>query len=335
MGGVSITDIAKKSGVSKTTVSMVLNDRGKEYSISDKVIQRVRETANQLNYKPNRLARSLRTGSTKVIGVIVLDLANKFHSKLSRAIEDCSAEHGYRVMVCSSDEKDIKLEEWIDELVDNRVEGLIITPTENAREKIVELKKRRFPFVLVDRTFTRITTDYVGTNSFKASSDALNHMIHNGYRKIGIIAFNPNMTHMKERIEGYKSALRAHGIRSSSKLIRTISYENIEDQVKKHLKDLVQEENVRAILFATNRIGIIGLKTLYEMKIRIPKDIAVVTYDDNEFFPIMQPSITAIAQPIEEIGRKAVGLLISKLLDGREGYEQLRLDAKLVVRDSC
>ena len=140
MSNISLLDIALKVGVSKTTVSMVLNDRGKEYGISDRVIKKVQETAKQLNYKPNQLARGLRTGSTKIIGVIVLDLANKFHSRLSRSIEDCAAAHGYRVMVCSSDEKDTKLAELVDELIYNRVEGLIFAPTEKAKEKVMELK---------------------------------------------------------------------------------------------------------------------------------------------------------------------------------------------------
>lgn len=335
MGTASISDIALKSGVSKTTVSMVLNDRGKEYGISDRVIQKVREVAAQLKYKPNRLAQSLRSGSTRVIGVVVLDLANTFHSQLSRAIEDSASEFGYRVMICSSDEQDDKLEELVDELVDNRVAGLIISPTENGREKILELKKSNFPFILVDRSFNRITTDYVGTNGFKASYDAVNYMLGCGYRKAGFVGFQSNLTHVMERMEGYKSALRDHGIRASSRLIRTISYEQIEEQVEQHVRELVQEENIRAVLFASNRIGITGLKALKGLKVRIPSDVAVITYDDNEFYPIMQPSISVIAQPIEEIGRKAVELLMRKLTGERKGYKQFQLEADLILRDSC
>lgn len=335
MYNMSLSDLALKLGVSKTTVSMVLNGRGEEYGISDRVIKKVQETAKQLNYKPNQLARSLRTGHTKMIGVIVLDLANKFHSRLSRSIEDCAAEHGYRVMVCSSDEKDNKLAELVDELVNNRVEGLIFAPTEKAKEKIMELKRNQYPFVLVDRTFSRITTDYVGTDNFKASYDAINHMASKGYTKIGIIAFKPNLIHMKERLAGYHKAHNDNNIRIDSKLIRTISYENIEEQVTLHINELVRDHNIRAILFTTNRISIIGLKVLYDMKIRIPQDIAVITYDDNEFFPLMHPAITAIAQPIGEIGKRAVELLLSRLNNGRVGYEQIKLKAQLIIRESC
>lgn len=320
--------------MSNTTVSMVLNGRGKEFGISDAVIKKVQELAKELNYKPNRLARSLRTGSTKVLGVIVLDLANKFHAKLSRAIEDCAAEHGFRVMVCSSDETDTKFAEWVDELVDYKVEGIIIAPTVFAKKKILELKRSKYPFVLVDRTFSGIETDFVGIDNFKASYDAISHMIAKGYRKMGIIAFQPDMVNMKERISGYRQALKDNNIRIDNRLVKTISYDHIEEQVIKHTHDLVVKENARAILFTSNRIGIIGLQKLYNMKMRIPQDIAVINYDDTECFPMMHPAITAIAQPIEMIGKIAVELVLSRL-KGREGFEKIHLEANLIIRNSC
>ena len=114
-----------------------------------------------------------------------------------------------------------------------------------------------------------------------------------------------------------------------------ITYENIEEQVLIHVNELVRDENIRAILFTTNRISIFGLKALFDMKIRIPQDIAVITYDDNELFPLMHPAITAIAQPIEEIGKRAVELLLSRLNNGRVGFEQIKLEARLIKRESC
>lgn len=314
---------------------MVLNGRGEEYGISLRVINKVKRIAKELNYKPNRLARSLRIGSTKIIGLIVIDIANKFHSKLSRSIEDCAAEKGYRVMVCSSDEMDNKFSEWVDELVDNKVAGLIIAPTTDAKAKILELKRSNYPFVLVDRYFPQIETDYVGIDNFKASYDAVTYLLQQGYRKIGIISFKPDLYHMKQRIEGYKEALKKSGIRVEKRLIRIISYESIDMQVKQNVKSLVREENVRAILFVSNRIGIYGLECLYELKVRIPLDVAVICYDDNEFFPLMNPPITAIAQPIKEMGKATVDLLISRLENGRTDFRQEILEPSFIVRESC
>ena len=139
------------------------------------------------------MARSLRTGTTKVLGVIVIDVANHFHSKLSRALEDRAPEHGYRVMICSSDEKDFLLEEWVDELVDNRV----------------------------------------------ASYNATSLLLKEEYRKIAVIAFEPVLDTMKQRIEGYKRAIVENGLKVDKKNIRTISYEKIGEQVDAHVTDLV------------------------------------------------------------------------------------------------
>lgn len=330
---VSLEDIAKKVGVSKTTASFVLNGMGKQKRISEEIINKILATALELNYKPHRLARSLRTGTTNVLGVIVIDIANHFYSKLSRAIENCAAEHGYRVMICSSDEKDTLLAEWVDELVDNKVEGLIIAPTVHARPKLQELKKTGYPFVLVDRHFPDIETDFVGIDNLKASYDATTLLIKEGYRNIAVIGFEPLLDVMHQRIEGYKNAIKDHGIILDDNNVRTVSYKGTREQVRHHVTDLVKN-NVRAILFTSNRIGVTGLQRLNEMKVRIPLDIAVITYDDNEFFPLMSPSITAISQPIDEMGRQAVNLLLDRLKHPEKEFEKLLMNAELKPRNS-
>lgn len=330
---VSLEDIAKKVGVSKTTASFVLNGMGKQKRISDDIINKILAVAKELNYRPHRLARSLRTGNTNVLGVIVLDIANNFHSKLSRSIENRAAEHGYRVMICSSDENDIRMAEWVDELVENNVEGLIITPTLHARSKLLELKKADYPFVLVDRHFLDFETDFVGIDNLKASFDAINLLIGEGYRDIGIIAFEPLLDVMKQRIEGYKMAHLKNGKQIKLNLIRTISYKNIKEDVRKHVTELVQD-GVRALLFTTNRIGITGIHQLNELKVRIPQDIAVISYDDNEFYPLMTPSISVISQPIEEMGKQAVEMLLRRFKKPDKESQKLIMTAELIRRNS-
>jgi len=333
MAKISLADVAKHVGVSKTTASFVLNGKGKQSRISDEVIKKILKAAIDLNYKPNRLARSLRTGNTNVLGVIVIDVANHFHSRLSRAIENCAARHGYRVMICSSDEKDTLLAEWVDELVDNRVEGLIITPTVHALPKLLELQKSIYPFVLVDRNFPNIETDFVGIDNAKASFDATMRMINEGYREIGVVAFEPHLDVIKQRIEGYKTALLQSDLEINEEYIRTISYHDIHEQVKYHVTHLVKT-GIRALLFTSNRIGVTGLQCLSDLKVRIPQDVAVFSYDDNEFYPLMSPTISAISQPIEEMGEKAVDLLISRLKNPEKAIERITLEAKVISRNS-
>ncbi len=333
MAKASLKDIAKKGGVSKTTASFVLNGMGKEKRISDEVITKILAIAKEINYRPHRLARSLRTGNTNVIGVIVIDIANHFHSKLSRSIENCAAEHGYRVMICSSDENDTLLTEWVDELVENKVEGLIITPTVHARPKLLELKKASYPFVLVDRNFSDFETDFVGIDNLNASYDAVSLFIKEGYRNIGVIGFEPLLEVMQQRIGGYKKALLENGMEINPDFIRLISYSNINEDVRHQVTELVNN-GVRALLFTSNRIGITGLHRLNELKIRIPQDMAIITYDDNDFYPLMSPSISVVSQPIEKMGRKAVEVLLKRFKQPDKEYEKLILNATVIARNS-
>ena len=333
MKKVSLDFIAKKVGVSMTTASFVLNGMGKEKRISDEIINKVISVAKELNYKPHRLARSLRTGTTKVLGVIVIDVANHFHSKLSRAIEDRASEHGYRVMICSSDEKDVLLEEWVDEMLDNRVAGLIIAPTMYARSKILELKKMKFPFVLVDRYFPDIETDFVVIDNMSASFNATSLLLKEKYRGIAVIAFEPVLDTMKQRIEGYKRAIVESGLKVDKNYIRTISYEKIGEQVNAHVTDLVNN-GIRAIFFTSNRLSVCGLQCLSKMKVRIPQDVAVITYDDNEYFPLMIPSISAVSQPIQVIGKLSVDVLLDRLKDPDKKHQKLILNAEVIQRNS-
>ena len=333
MAKVTLEDIANKVGVSKTTASFVLNGMGKQKRISDDIINKILTVATDLNYKPHRLARSLRTGSTNVLGVIVIDIANNFHSKLSRSIENRAAEKGYRVMICSSDENDIRMAEWVDELVENNVEGLIMTPTVHARSKLIELKEANYPFVLVDRHFLDFETDFVGIDNLKASFDAVNLLIREGYRDIGIIAFEPLLDVSQQRIEGYKMAHLENGKDIDKNLIRTVSYKNTKEEVRKHVTELVQDR-VRALLFTTNRIGITGIQRLNELKVRIPQDIAVISYDDNEFYPLMTPSISVISQPIEEMGIQAVDMLLMRFKHPDKESQKIIMTAELIKRNS-
>jgi LacI family transcriptional regulator len=311
----------------------VLNGMGKEKRISDEIIKKVHAAAKELNYKPHRLARSLRTGNTNVLGVIVIDIANNFHSRLSRSIENRAAELGYRVMICSSDENDTKMAEWVDELISNNVEGIIITPTVHARSKLIELKNADYPFVLVDRHFADFETDFVGIDNFKASFDAVDLFIKEGYRDIGIVAFEPLLSVAQQRVEGYKQAILHNGMQINPNLIKTISYSNIQAEVRKNVANLVHD-GVRALLFTTNRIGITGLHMLNELKVRIPQDIAVISYDDNDFYPLMTPSISVVSQPVDQIGRKAVELILDRIKQPEREYQNHIVSAEVIKRES-
>ena len=176
-------------------------------------------------------------------------------------------------------------------------------------------------------------TDFVGLDNIKASFDAINLFIAEGYRDIGIIAFEPLLDVAHQRIEGYKKALLKNGMPIDLNLIRTISYKNIQEEVRKHVTELVQD-GIRALLFTSNRIGITGLHRLNELKVRIPQDIAVISYDDNDFYPLMTPSICVISQPIEEMGKQAVEMLLARFKQPDNEFQSLIMAAELIKRNS-
>jgi LacI family transcriptional regulator len=334
----SLSDIAEKLGVSKTLVSLVLNDRGPENGIKEETIEKVFEMAERLNYKPNQLARGLRMGKSNTLGLIVSDISNDFFSKIGRIIEDTANKHGYNVIFCSSDDDPKKEEQLIQILRNKQVDGIILSPSPGNKETILELKKEGLPIVLIDRFFPRINTNYVVVDNYKGAYEAVSHLASMNYTSIALIGFTPAHSGMKLRHEGYKAALKDHDISYKSKLVREVPFNDMERMLEE-MKDLLQAPNsVRAILFANNRLAAAGLECLIKLKFRVPMDVAVVSFDDHDFFTLCYPPVTAVAQPREEIAREAVRILVSEIEDPNSNQrekEQVVLPVKLVIRKSC
>lgn len=334
----SLSDIAQRLGVSKTLVSMVLNNRGAENGIKEETIKKVLALAEEMNYKPNQLARGLRMGKTNTLGVIVSDISNDFFSKIGRIIEDTANKHGYNVIFCSSDDDPAKEERLIHILRNKQVDGIILSPSPGNKELILELKAEDFPLVLIDRFFPRIKTNYVVVNNFQGAYDAVSHLAKLGYQTIGMIGFTPAHSGMKSRHEGYKSALKDNGIAFKSKLVRKVPFNDMNRMVDEIRELMLPPLNVRAIFFANNRLAAAGLECLNMLKYRVPRDVAIISFDDHEFFKLCYPPMTAVAQPREEIARESVKILLDEInqsgkSDGKK--VQITLPVKLMVRNSC
>lgn len=335
----SIADIAKNLGVSKTLVSMVLNDQGDKNGISKDTQKRVLEMARKLNYQPNLFARGLRLGKSNTLGLIVADISNAFYSKISRSIEDNASKYGYNLMICSSDEKEDKELQLIQMLKERQVDGLIISSTLSSHEAILQLKKENYPFVLIDRYFPQINANYVIVDNYNGAFDAVEHLISLGYDKIAQITISPaHITSLKERTRGYREALKKHNIRYNKKLNREIPFGNIKDRVYKEIKDLIMPPyNVRALFVANNNLAIACLESINEMNLRIPQDIAFVSFDDISVFKFCYPPVTSIAQPVERICEEAVKMLVDEIesTDKVIKKQHVVLPTDLIVRRSC
>lgn len=334
----SLNDIAKQVGVSKTLVSFVLNGRGKEFRISDEICRKVLDVATELNYQPNRLAQGLRTGKTRNIGLIIADIANPFFGKLGREIEQEAALNDYHVIFCSSDENSEKSAQQIAMLQQSQVDGYIISPPMNSEEQIRALSKTQVPFVLIDRYFPEIESDYIVVDNFDAAYKATAHLLRLGRKKIANLTVNLNLVNMKERTDGYKKALEDHGIRIDEALIRVLPFSHDNRDVNMAIRELAGDrKNLKAdaILFSTSKLGVMGIECMSALGLKIPDDVAVVSFDNVDAYKICVSPVTVIGQPLKEIGKTAVSLLLNRIADPATKTQHIRLKTELIIRKSC
>lgn len=332
----SLSDIARQLGVSKTLVSLVLNGKAKEHRIGDEVSNKVKKLAKELNYKPNQIAKGLRTGRTNTIGLIIADIANPFFGKLGREIEKEAARHGYRIVFCSSDENPDNSQKQIEMLQQGQVDGFIIAPPAGSENQILSLKRNRIPFVLIDRNFPDIDTNYIVIDNIQAAFDATDHLVKKGYKKIACVTLNVHLNNMNQRVLGYKQALIENNIPVDEELIKMMPFTHEKDDIVEAVKQLEpgNKSKVEAIFFATSKLGIMGIETLHSMDLNIPDDIAVVSFDDPDAYKISQPPVSAIAQPLQEIGRESVKVLIDLMQNGNVETKKIVLKAKFIPRKS-
>ena len=333
----SLGDIANELGVSKTLVSFVLNNRGDEKSISKKTQEAVIDLAKKYNYTPNFLARGLRMGKTHTIGLIVADISNKFYAKIAREIEKVASENNYNVIFCSSDEdveKEIKL---INMLRNRQVDGLIIATTQKDTSLFTQMKKEKFPFVLVDRKLPRLKANYVGSHNMQGAYDVTARLIKNGFEDIALFKISPlYLSSIKEREIGYISALKDHQLRLNRQLIKTVEFDRVQESVNDYLDELMKmAQPIDAIFTLNNSIAMACLNYFKKHKYNIPQDVALVSFDDIELFNYSCPSISAVSQDLNIIGEEAVNLLLNEI-NGRETKKQeITIPVSFKERDSC
>lgn len=336
MKKVSLNDIALELNVSKTLVSFVLNGRGDEKGISKATQKRVREIARELNYKPNHFARGLRLGKTHTIGLIVADISNKFYAQIASQIEKVASLHNYNLIISSSDENPEKEEALINMLKDRQVDGLIISTTQNDSQVFSQMHKEEYPFVLIDRNLPRLASNFVGCDNYQGAFDATSHIIENGYKKVGLLKISPShLSTISEREFGYRAALKANGIRVNNRLIKTISFQEIRSSVREILQQLIQPPySIDAVFSLNNNITVACMEYFNEMNLRIPQDVALVSFDDIELFNFSSPSITAVSQPVIDIGESAVKLLLSEIDQLSQDKTQVIFPVEVIKRRS-
>ena len=327
-------DIAKDLNISITTVSFILNGKAREKRISNDLTEKVLKYVKKVNYTPNQLAKSLRTGKTNLIGLIVENISNPFFANVARLIEEKAYKRGFRIIYCSSENKTQKVRELLKVFRERKIGAYIITPTAGTENEIKSLLQENLSVVLFDQYFPNFTTNYVVVNNFQGTYNAMVHLIGQGFRRIAFITLKSNQTQMKERLDGYKRAMKENHLKS---YIKTMAFEeNGRHYLGNITKFLQKEKTIDAVFFATNNLGIGGLEAIKNLNKKIPADIGVVSFDDHELFRLYSPSITAIAQPIDEISQQLIDILLKDIETCKEDKEikKIVLPASLVIRES-
>jgi LacI family transcriptional regulator len=335
MKKITMKDIASKAEVSVSTVSFVLNNIGEKMGISTAVINKVLLVAQELNYKPNMIASSLRTGETRSIGLIVEDISNQFFSDLAKVIEDEARNLNYRVFYCSTGGDDQRAEELVNSLLQANVDGFIIAPTEKLEKSIDNLLKMNVPVVMIDRYFPNQLVSSVVMDNYEGAYSATKKMTDSGCRNIAVVNVNSGMIQMKLRESGYQDALKENGLYDESLVLRIDFKDSEENKIKAISELLKKNSKIDGLLFLSNYLGLCGLQAFRQLGIKIPSDISVISFDDHDSFRLHTPSISVVAQPIEDMAKKAIDMLVSQMTTGKDSViETVILKGNFVERES-
>ncbi|MEO7044726.1 MAG: substrate-binding domain-containing protein, partial [Ferruginibacter sp.] len=276
-----------------------------------------------------------KSGRSNTIGLIVADISNPFFSNIARIIEDEARKRGYVVIFGSSDESAEKSQDLLTVFRNRQVDAFIIAPAENTETQIKELQKTGMPVVLIDRYFPTIQVDSVHIDNFAAAYHAVEHLINNGRRKIAMMAYDTNLPHIQERKNGYKAALKAHGIRFRKEWLQEASYQNIEQDVANKINELlVPDLKVDAFFLATNTLAVESLRRINEHGIKVPDQLAIIAFDESDAFDFFYSPLSYVSQSLEDMGKGAVKLIIDRMENNSKEYTTLIIKEKLVLRKS-
>ncbi|WP_163711421.1 LacI family DNA-binding transcriptional regulator [Mangrovibacterium lignilyticum] len=324
---VSLKDIAEKVGVSTALVSYVLNGK-MEGRISKEVAAQIKAVAEELNYRPNQIAKSLKTNRTHTLGLLLADIANPFSSQIARIIENEANKLGYTVIIGSSDEQVEKSKSLIQLFLNRQVDGLILSLPENSEEIVSDLKEKGIPFVLLDRYFPEISTNSVTIDNYSAAEAAIKHLQENNIARIGIVTYETSLFHLEERLRGALESCNGNAT------VGKVRLGNIEEDVEAAITAFLNPENkVEAIFFLSNLLAISGLKYLNKLQVTIPDQLAVIAFDKTDAFDLFYTTITYVNQPMNAMGVEAVKL-VQQAISGVPTETTVNLQTELVIQHS-
>ena len=328
----TIIDIARKLGISTSTVSRALSDHP---DVDNDTKKRVQKIAKVLHYTPNPIAQSLRSNRTMTIGVIVPEIKHDFFSSAISGIEEIAYKSGYTIILCQSNESYEREVINTNLLMRQRVAGIVVSITQNTKsgDHFNDLLKRRMPLVFFDRVCESVKTSKVIIDDYKSAFDAVTYLIGKGYKRIAHFGGPKELGICKKRLSGYLDALRQAQLPTQTEIIR---YGGLHEQDGYSSMDhLLSENAIPDAIFAVNDPVAIGAyQRIKEAGLNIPNDVAIMGFSNNRITTMVNPQLTTVDQPSFEMGRKSAEILINIIEDKMLEPTILILDTKLIERGS-
>jgi len=326
-----MSDVAAQAGVSKTTVSHVINETR---FVEEETKQRVLQAIAELGYRPSVVARSLTTNRTETVGVIVSDSSNYFFAEVLRGIEDVLRPENYALLVCNTAEILEREAHYLDILMRQRVDGIIAAATSRRWDELTEVEAQHIPVVFVDRIFEGLDDPFVGVDNQKGACLGTKCIIDCEHRQIGILAGFQRLSTMRERLAGFRQALQGHDIPLPEEWVTTSAL-SIEGGHEAMRQLLTLPERPTAVFLNNNLLALGALLALKELGLRCPEDVGLVGFDDHPWAAVSDPPLTVVRQPAGQVGRAAAEMLLA-LINGEQIAEpRVILDCEVVLRQSC
>lgn len=246
-------------------------------------MKKIKKIAEEAEHNPKQVAVSLRTGSSKLLGLIIEDISNVCFARLAKAVEDEVNKHGYRVVFCSTENNSEKGNDLINVLFQRKIDGYIIAPTEGMENKVAELLKLHQPVVLIDRYFPKLPIPFAMTDNLSGGAEVLEYLLNKGYKNIGLVTSDFPVTHPQQREAAYNTTLKKYGIKIRPGNIYKVPYQSLQQEAKDLIAVFLKRTpDLDAVFFTTNYLGIAGLESIKQLELRIYEYVAVICFEDHD-----------------------------------------------------
>jgi DNA-binding LacI/PurR family transcriptional regulator len=327
----TIYDIAKEAGVSIATVSKVINGKGR---ISSETRSAIFAIMDRFDFQPSVIASALTGKKTFTLGLLVPDVSNPFFAEIARAIEDQGNQLGYSVVMCNTDNKDEKIERYISLLLQKSVDGIIIATGIEKKEILEQLLAKGLPIVLIAREMPSIAVETVVVDDYAGGCLAASHLLELGHKEIAILAESQKVNSSRERMRGFRQTMAEAGLTFNEKWLKICDYK-VEDGKKNALELLQKEDSRPSAIFSCNDLLAVGaLQAAKELQINVPSELSIISFDNTILASVTNPTLTTIAQPMEQMGKLAVDLIVGHIKGENKANQRTVFRPELLIRES-